>query len=81
MDTSLSGMRVARVLDQVIADCGAAPQEIVLDNGPNLPLKKTLRCSKGTRSQAAGSSVTAYPKLSSRLTSRRSTCRRSRSSK
>lgn len=36
VDTSLSGVRVARVLDQVIADRGAAPQEIVLDNGPEL---------------------------------------------
>ncbi len=36
VDTSLSGARVARVLDRVIAGRGAAPQEIVLDNGPEL---------------------------------------------
>lgn len=36
VDTSLSGVRVARVLDQVIARRGAAPREIVLDNGPEL---------------------------------------------
>ncbi len=39
VDTSLSGVRVARVLDQVIARRGAAPQEIVLDNGPELTSK------------------------------------------
>ncbi len=36
VDTSLSGVRVARVLDQVIKRHGQAPQEIVLDNGPEL---------------------------------------------
>ncbi len=36
VDTSLSGERVARVLDRVISERGAAPQEIVLDNGPEL---------------------------------------------
>ncbi len=39
VDTSLSGVRVARVLDQVIERRGAAPKEIVLDNGPELTSK------------------------------------------
>lgn len=39
VDTSLSGVRVARVLDQIIAQRGAAPEEIVLDNGPELTSK------------------------------------------
>src|ERR1700694_2784203 len=33
---SLSGVRVVRVLDRVIAERGAAPDEITLDNGPEL---------------------------------------------
>jgi len=36
VDTSLSGARVARVLDRVIAERGARPDEIVMDNGPEL---------------------------------------------
>ncbi len=36
VDTSLSGVRMARVLDRVIAERGQAPEEIVLDNGPEL---------------------------------------------
>lgn len=36
VDTSLSGVRVARVLDRVIAERGQAPQAIVMDNGPEL---------------------------------------------
>jgi len=36
VDTSLPGARVARVLDQVIAERGAIPTEITLDNGPEL---------------------------------------------
>jgi len=36
VDTSLSGVRVARVLDHVIEERGQAPREIVLDNGPEL---------------------------------------------
>ncbi len=36
VDTSLSGVRVARVLDQIIDRRGAAPEEITLDNGPEL---------------------------------------------
>ena len=36
VDTSLPGVRVARVLDGVIAERGVAPVEIVLDNGPEL---------------------------------------------
>lgn len=36
VDTSLGGARVARVLDRVIAERGAAPREIRLDNGPEL---------------------------------------------
>lgn len=36
VDTSLGGARVARVLDRVIGERGAAPAEIVLDNGPEL---------------------------------------------
>ena len=39
VDTSLSGVRVARVLDQVIGRRGQAPDEIVLDNGPELTSK------------------------------------------
>ena len=39
VDTSLSGVRVARVLDQVITERGQAPQAIVLDNGPELTSK------------------------------------------
>lgn len=33
VDTSISGLRVARVLDRAIAARGAQPDEIVLDNG------------------------------------------------
>jgi putative transposase len=36
VDTSLSGARVARVLERIISDRGAQPQEIVMDNGPEL---------------------------------------------
>ena len=36
VDTSLGGVRVARVLDQVISERGAVPGEIVMDNGPEL---------------------------------------------
>ncbi len=36
VDTSISGERVARVLDRVITERGAQPDEIVLDNGPEL---------------------------------------------
>jgi len=36
VDTSLPGQRVARVLDRVIGERGAAPTEITLDNGPEL---------------------------------------------
>jgi putative transposase len=39
VDTSLPGIRVARVLDRVIAERGAAPAEITLDNGPELTSK------------------------------------------
>ena len=39
VDTSLSGARVARVLDRLIAERGAQPDEIVLDNGPELTSK------------------------------------------
>jgi putative transposase len=39
VDTSLSGARVARVLDRVITERGAKPDEIVLDNGPELTSK------------------------------------------
>ncbi len=39
VDTSLSGARVARVLDRVITKRGQAPDEIVLDNGPELTSK------------------------------------------
>lgn len=39
VDTSLSGVRVARVLDRVITERGRAPEEIVLDNGPELTSK------------------------------------------
>jgi putative transposase len=38
VDTSLSGARVARVLDRVIGE-RAAPREIVMDNGPELTSK------------------------------------------
>jgi len=36
VDTSLSGVRVARVLDRVITERGQAPGAIVMDNGPEL---------------------------------------------
>jgi putative transposase len=36
VDTSIGGERVARVLDRVIAERGARPEEIVMDNGPEL---------------------------------------------
>lgn len=36
VDTSLSGLRVARVLERVAAERGGRPAEIVLDNGPEL---------------------------------------------
>jgi hypothetical protein len=36
VDTSISGERVARVLDRVIAERGAGPEEIVMDNGPEM---------------------------------------------
>lgn len=39
VDTSLSGARVARVLDRVIDERGARPDEIVMDNGPELTSK------------------------------------------
>lgn len=39
VDTSLSGARVARVLDRVIGERGAQPGEIVMDNGPELTSK------------------------------------------
>lgn len=39
VDTSLGGVRVARVLDRVVTERGAAPAEIVLDNGPELTSK------------------------------------------
>jgi putative transposase len=36
VDTSISGERVARVLDRVIGERDAQPEEIVMDNGPEL---------------------------------------------
>lgn len=36
VDTSLSGVRVARVLERVIGERSAQPEEIVMDNGPEL---------------------------------------------
>ena len=36
VDTSLSGARVARVLERVIQERGVQPEEIILDNGPEL---------------------------------------------
>jgi putative transposase len=36
VDTSISGERVARVLDRVIGERGAQPEEIIMDNGPEL---------------------------------------------
>ena len=39
VDTSLSGVRVARVLERVIGEHGGGPREIVLDNGPELTSK------------------------------------------
>jgi len=39
VDTSLSGVRVARVLDRIITERGQAPQAIVMDNGPELTSK------------------------------------------
>ena len=39
VDTSLSGVRVARVLDRIITERSQAPQAIVMDNGPELTSK------------------------------------------
>ena len=39
VDTSLSGARVARVLERVIGERGTQPGEIVMDNGPELTSK------------------------------------------
>ena len=39
VDTSLSGVRVGRVLEQVIAERSGAPEAIVMDNGPELTSK------------------------------------------
>lgn len=39
VDTSLSGGRVARVLERIIAERGQAPHAIVMDNGPELTSK------------------------------------------
>jgi putative transposase len=39
VDTSLSGARVARVLERVIQEHGAQPEEIIMDNGPELTSK------------------------------------------
>src|SRR3990172_229578 len=36
VDTSLPGTRVVQVLERVAAQAGAAPREIVMDNGPEL---------------------------------------------
>jgi putative transposase len=36
VDTSIGGERIARVLDRVIAERGAQPEEIVMDNGPEM---------------------------------------------
>lgn len=36
VDTSISGERIARVLDRVIAERGAQPEELVMDNGPEM---------------------------------------------
>lgn len=36
VDTSLSGVRVARVLERVTQERGAKPVDVVLDNGPEL---------------------------------------------
>ena len=36
VDTSISGERMARVLDRIIAERGAQPEEIVMDNGPEM---------------------------------------------
>lgn len=39
VDTSLSGARMARVLDRVIDERGVGPVEIVMDNGPEMTSK------------------------------------------
>ena len=39
VDTSLSGVRVGRVLDRIIEERGQAPQTIIMDNGPELTSK------------------------------------------
>jgi putative transposase len=36
VDTSIGGERMARVLDRVIGERGAQPEEIVMDNGPEM---------------------------------------------
>jgi putative transposase len=44
VDTSIGGERVARVLDRVIAARGAQPEEIVMDNGPELTSRTLDQC-------------------------------------
>jgi putative transposase len=50
VDTSLGGVRVARVLDRIITERGQAPEAIVMDNGPELTCRtasssaSTARC-------------------------------------
>lgn len=39
VDTSLSGARVARVLERVVQERGVRPEEIIMDNGPELTSK------------------------------------------
>lgn len=39
VDTSLSGVRVGRVLDRIIAERSQAPRTIIMDNGPELTSK------------------------------------------
>jgi putative transposase len=36
VDTSISGERMARVLDRIITVRGAQPEEIIMDNGPEM---------------------------------------------
>ena len=48
VDTSISGTRVARVLDRIVTERGAYPQTLVMDNGTELPSLAMLAWSSRT---------------------------------
>jgi transposase InsO family protein len=70
VDTSLPGVRVARVLDRVISERGAKPAEITLDNGPSSPAGRSTSGPMSGESACASSSPAS---LSRTPTSRAST--------